>query len=434
MNRKSSIVNRRTVFSIHDSRFTIYGLLFCLLPFSFCLVSAQTGNSQAEPVKRLLAHPSTVAAFAHVDKTRDEILREWVALTEINAPSGKEQERARAVEKLLRTYRLDEIRYDRTGNLIAVRKGTGGGPTVVIDAHLDTVFQEGQKIKAEIRDGRIYAPGVGDDTRNIEAMLATIRALDAARIRTRGDLVFLFTVEEETALRGAEEFVKDNKGKIDAYVALDGGFEGFTYGGIGIHWYKHHFVGPGGHTRSQTPPYSASLPLARAIQRIYQLPLPSGTPSHINVGMLGGADVVNAKAADAWFTVDLRSTSNDVIADLEKRIAAIVKEEAEREQMTVRTEVISTTPAAQIPGHRDSLLVKTAEAVHVEMGFKPSITVTGSNNATAALLAGVPAISTGAAPCGDSHALTEWCEIEPFYKGIKKVIALSLSLAQMSAD
>ncbi|HYN86519.1 MAG TPA: M20/M25/M40 family metallo-hydrolase [Pyrinomonadaceae bacterium] len=403
----------------------------CVLCFCSA-AAAQPGNRQAEPVKRMLAHPSVVEAFAHVDRTRDEILREWSALTEVNAPSGKEQERARAVEKLLRAYRLDEIRYDRTGNLIAVRKGTGGGPTVVVDAHLDTVFQEGQKIKVEIRDGRIYAPGVGDDTRNIEAMLATLRALDAAKIRTRGDLVFLFTVEEETALRGAEEFVKDNKGKIDAYVALDGGYEGFTYGGIGIHWYRHHFVGPGGHTRSETPPYSATLPLARAVQRIYALPLPAGTPSHVNVGMLGGADVVNAKAADAWFTVDLRSTSNEVIADLERRIAVILSEEAARERMTVRTEVISKTPAAQIPGHRDSLLVKTAEAVHVEMGFKPSITVTGSNNATAALLAGIPAISTGAAPCGDSHALTEWCEIEPFYKGIKKVIALSVALAQLS--
>ena len=65
--------------------------------------------------------------------------------------------------------------------------------------------------------------------------------------------------------------------------------------------------------------------------------------------MLGGSEVVNAKAADAWFTVDLRSTSNEVIADLEKKIAAIVKEEAERERMTARTALISSTPPAQLP-------------------------------------------------------------------------------------
>jgi acetylornithine deacetylase/succinyl-diaminopimelate desuccinylase-like protein len=380
----------------------------------------------------LLASPEIRAAFAHVERSRDAILREWIAITEINAPSGKEGARADFIERLLQGYGSLEVRRDGAGNVVATRRGTSGAPRVVIDAHMDTVFQEGLKIKAEVRGGSVHAPGVGDDTRNIEAMLAAIRALDAAGVKTKGDLVFLFTVEEETNFRGVEEFVKENKGRIDHYIALDGGYEGFTYGGIGINWYRHHFVGPGGHTRSQTPPYSAALPMARAIERIYRLQLPRDVPANLNIGMLGGADVVNAKAADAWFTVDLRSTSNEVIADLEKKIAAIVKEEAERERMTVRTELISSTPAAQIPGHRESELVKTAEAVHYAMGFRPSITVTGSNNGNVALLAGIPAISTGAGPCRDSHALTESCEIEPLYKGIQKVIALGVAVAQLS--
>ncbi|HEY0077131.1 MAG TPA: M20/M25/M40 family metallo-hydrolase [Pyrinomonadaceae bacterium] len=384
-------------------------------------------------VRSLSSDPKIAAAFDFIDKNREETLREWTAITEINAPSGKEQERAAYIEKILRGYRLDRVYKDSTGNLIAVRKGTGGGPTVVIDAHMDTVFQPGLKIKAEIRGGRIYAPGVGDDTRNIEAILAAIRALNHADIKTKGDLIFLFTVEEETSLRGAEEFVKENKGRIDQYIALDGGYEGLTYGGIGINWYRHHFVGPGGHTRSATPPYSATLPLARAIARIYELPLPSNPPTHLNIGMLGGSEVVNAKAADAWFTVDLRSTSNEVIGDLEKKIATIAQEEAARERMTLKTDVISVTPAAQLPGHRDSPLVRTAEAVHIALGFeRPPVTIAGSNNSSAALLAGIPAISTGAAPCGDSHALTEWCEIEPIYHGIKKVLLLGVATAQKS--
>jgi tripeptide aminopeptidase len=391
---------------------------------------AQAGQPYDDAVKRIMARPDVAAAFAHVERDRQRILREWIAITEVNAPSGKERERAAFVEKILREQKSLTVRYDSAGNLIATRRGTGGGPTVVLDAHLDTVFQEGLKIKAEVRNGRIYAPGIGDDTRNIEAMLATVRALDAANIRTKGDLIFLFTVEEESSFRGVEEFVKENKGKIDQYIALDGGYEGFTYGGIGINWYRHHIVGPGGHTRSVTPPYSATLPAARAIARIYALPLPDNVPTHLNIGMLGAADVPNAKAADAWFTVDLRSTSNEVIARLEKQIAEIVREEAERERMVARTEQLSATPAAQIPGHRDSTLVKTTEAVHYALGFRPQITLTGSNNGNVALLAGIPAISTGAAPCGDAHALTEWCEIEPFYQGIKKVILLALATAQ----
>ncbi len=400
-----------------------------LLVWLSCIqVLGQTPAQYLDQAMQVLNDSRVKAANDYVDRNRDDILREWIAITEINAPSGQEQERAKYVEKLLRRHRL-EIRYDSAGNLIAVHKGVGGGPVVVFDAHLDTVFQPGLKIKATVREGRVYAPGVGDDTRNIEALLATIRALDAANIKTKGDLVFVFTTEEETNMNGAEVFVRENKGKIDHYIALDGGYEGFTYAGIGITWYQHHFIGPGGHTRSRTPPYSASLPLARAISRIYQLKVPNNPPSHINIGMLGGSEVVNAKAADAWFSLDLRSTSNEVIASLEKKIKTILDEEARRANMKVKTEVISSAPAAVIPGHRDSHLVKMAEAVHRAMGFDPSITPTGSNNSSAALLMGISSISTGAGPCSDSHALTENCEIEPLYRGIKKILLLELALA-----
>jgi tripeptide aminopeptidase len=407
--------------------------LVCALVFTHTPLQSQTTAQYLEQVKAIQNRPEVLAAFAYIDRTREKILDEWIELTEINAPSGQEEERAEEIEKLLKKLKLKDIHYDSVGNLIAVRKGMGGGPRVVFDAHMDTVFQPGLKIKAKIRDGRVYAPGIGDDTRNIEALLASIRALNDARIQTKGDLIFVFTVDEERGLTGAEHFVKENKGKFDYYVALDGGYEGFTYGGIGINWYRHHFIGPGGHTRSRTPPHSATLPAARAISRIYELEVPSEPPSQLNVGMLGGSEVVNAKAADAWFTVDLRSTSNEVIADLERQVAAILKEEAMREGMTVKTEVLSASPAALIPGLRESVLVKTAEAVHLAMGFiNPPITETGSNNSSAALRAGIPSISTGAGPCGDAHALTEWCAIEPFYNGTKKIILLELALVGLS--
>ncbi len=388
----------------------------------------QTVQQYTDQVTTLTNRPEVKAANNYIDQNHDSILQEWRVITEINAPSGQEKERAAYVEKLLRGYGLD-VHYDTTGNLIAVRKGTGGGPVIVFDAHLDTVFQPGLKIKTTIREGKIYAPGIGDDTRNIEALLATIRALNSARAKTKGDLVFVFTVEEETTMRGAKEFAAANKGKVDQYIALDGGYEGFTYAGIGINWYRHHFIGPGGHTRSRTPPYSATLPLARAIERIYTLTVPATPSSNLNIGMLGGSEVVNAKASDAWFTVDLRSTSNEVIADLEKKIQTILTEEAAREKMELKTEIISAAPAAVIPGHRESYLVRMSEAVHRVMGFDPPITNAGSNNSSAALREGISSISTGAGPCDGAHSLAENCEIEPLYRGIKKVLLLEIALA-----
>jgi acetylornithine deacetylase/succinyl-diaminopimelate desuccinylase-like protein len=403
-------------------------VLLCTALFSV-VAPAQDYDSQA---KALAARPDIKNSFDYITAHHDDILKEWIALTEINAPSGKEQARAAFVKRLLESYHLDRVYVDSVGNVIAIRKGSGGaGKAVIFDAHLDTVFQPNLTIKAQIRDGRIYAPGVGDDTRNVEALLASIRAMNEAGIKTASDLIFVFTVEEETSFGGARHFIKENRDRIGQYVALDGGYQGLTYGGIGINWYKFHFLGPGGHTRSKTPPYSATLPLARAISRVYQLELPQDTEVNLNVGMVGGAEVVNAKAADAWFTVDLRSTDQKAIDEFEKRITSIAQEEADRAGMKLKVEdVEERLPAAQLPGNRDSFTVRMGEAVHHAIGFESVVvTPTASNNANVALLAGINAMSTGAGPCGGDHSLDEWCEIEPFYLGVKKTVLLAVALA-----
>ncbi|HEU4478413.1 MAG TPA: hypothetical protein VFR80_07835, partial [Pyrinomonadaceae bacterium] len=100
-----------------------------VLPIS---LYAQTPLEYLEQVKTLQNDPRIKVATDHIDKDRDQILREWIAITEINAPSQHEQERARYIEGLLRKYKLQDIRYDATGNLIAVRKGNGTGTTIVI--------------------------------------------------------------------------------------------------------------------------------------------------------------------------------------------------------------------------------------------------------------------------------------------------------------
>ena len=92
-------------------------------------------------------------------------------------------------------------------------------------------------------------------------------------------------------------------------------------------------------------------------------------------------------------------------------------------------------PAAQLPGNRDSFVVRMGEAVHRAMGFENvTVSPTGSNNSNVALLAGLNAMSTGAGPCGGDHSLAEWCEIEPYYRGVKKTVLLATALAGVSGQ
>src|SRR5881394_1974865 len=125
---------------------TIQLLTLVLIVTGLANAQVKTVAEYVDQVQAISSRPDLKAASDYVDRNHDAILREWIAITEINAPSGHEQERAKYVESLLRSYHLDDVHYDSAGNLVAVRKGAGGGPVIVFDAHLDTVFQPGLQI------------------------------------------------------------------------------------------------------------------------------------------------------------------------------------------------------------------------------------------------------------------------------------------------
>jgi hypothetical protein len=73
------------------------------------------------------------------------------SICEIPAPPFKEATRGAEYKRRLEALGLT-VRTDSIGNVIAERRGTGGGKTVLIEGHLDTVFPEGTNVKVK-REG-----------------------------------------------------------------------------------------------------------------------------------------------------------------------------------------------------------------------------------------------------------------------------------------
>src|SRR6185295_281799 len=123
-----------------------------------------------------------------------------VTLTEIPAPPFKETARGKAYLEMLKAHGLTDVEMDPEGNVMGIRAGTatkGKGPFVVMAAHQDTVFPEGTDVKVKREGTKLMAPGIGDDTRSLATLLAYMRALDAAKIKTKADILFVGNVGEE---------------------------------------------------------------------------------------------------------------------------------------------------------------------------------------------------------------------------------------------
>ena len=144
----------------------------------------------------------------------------------------------RLVQRESRAAKLVDVETDPEVNVMGVRKGTANGPMLAVLAHLDTVFPEGTNVTVTRSGNRLLAPGSGDDTGALALMLSVIRAMDAAKIQTGGDILFVGNVGEEGVgdLRGVKYLLQKGKYKdrIKSFISIDGGTQdGIVTGALG---------------------------------------------------------------------------------------------------------------------------------------------------------------------------------------------------------
>ncbi len=389
----------------------------------------------------LLEKPEMRTALQSIDDRAGGIVDEWIKLVEIPAPSGKEQARAKYIRAEMEKLGLSEIKTDDMSNVSGVRKGTGGGPTVVFAAHMDTVFPEGTDVKVKREGDLLRAPGIGDDTSNLMATLEMFRALNRAGIKTKGNLIFLASVQEEIGLVGAKHWLETSGYKPDMFIAVDVSSREVWYGALRITQFKFFYTSPGAHTLESRGAPSPAKAVAKAITALYGIPLPPVAPGLdtfklpvLNVGMLGGGTVVNAIPREAWFTVDLRSLDSPTQDRLETAVVSTARGIADQEGVGFRMErkmavdYSKATPKEQRLNHP---LVQTALAVsnHFRKPGTPEIAPqdVGSTDANNAVSMGIPAVAVGATTERMPHRLEEEDDASSIIPGIKSLIVLAVA-------
>ena len=381
-----------------------------------------------------LQRPDVKAALAHLEAGFPKQVDEWIRIAQMPGKSGHEQQRGAYVRAEMEKQGL-RVSVDSMGNVTGIRKGTGGGPTIIFAAHMDIVHSLETNTTVRRAGDTLHAPGIFDNSASVANMLATIRALDAAKVVTTGDLVFVGTVQEELGLRGMDYWLKHNP-RPDLLIAMDGGLGAVSYGALGIYWTRYRFKAAGAHTlRSRGQP-TPVLALADAVQRIYALrppPLPNGAV--INVGQVHGGEIFNGIPQDLFVTVDLRSSDPALLDSLDRRITAIAQEAAAREKVTLVVETEQKNGAGgtarMLEPARRHPLVQTAIDIQKQLGVSfgmpgaEEAIASGSTDANIGVVMGIPSIAIGRSEGGNQHTLTEWAHWPSALQGTKLTLLLA---------
>lgn len=399
-------------------------------------------------VGRVIADARFQAAMAAIDRDHDRLVAETITLNEIPAPPFAEDKRGAAYLEMLRKHGLADVERDEIGNVMGIRRGTNppGGPLLALVAHLDTVFPESTDVTVKRSGTRLTAPGIGDNTRSLAVLLAIVRAMEAAGLRTAGDIIFVGNVGEEGLgdLRGVKHLMLKGKYKdrIKQFIAVDGvgSGAGIATGGTGSKRYRVAFKGPGGHSYGAFGLVNPAFAMGDAIQKFAAIKVPSSPKTTFNVGVVGGGTSVNSIPFETWMEVDMRSESPLELEKVETAFLMLVKQAVDEENKARSTregpvaadiKLIGDRPSGQTP--RESLIVQTAAAAVRSVGLTPQFSFS-STDANLPISLGIPAIRMNSGASGDrAHALEEWIDVEKTasLRGIRVLFATILAMAEL---
>lgn len=406
----------------------------------------QVSEKTKRQFETMLSMPGIRQGLAFIEGDQERTIGEQKELVLIEAPTGQEEKRARVFADKLRALGLEDVHIDRGGNVVGIRRGTGNGPRVLIEGHLDTVFPFGTVKGVEERDGFLYAPGIGDDTRALAMLLCLVRTLNETGLRTRGDILFVGTTREEGmgGLGGMKDFLKDNP-DIDISLSLDNNdMSALVYEATGGETYEVNFYGIGGHAfgsfgKMAQPVHAA----ARAVAKIAAFTVPSEPKTSFCVSNFhGGNDAgVHAIAPKATIKFNFRSNSPEELEKLRIRIFEAIEAACAEESEKWGKDVITWDKRliSDVPGgvqDANSPLVETAYLGLTYLGVHPEFYKGGCTNANVAISKGIPAICMGRAYAPDensknimNHSIHEKFPVTGAYKAVQQAFLVLMMAA-----
>ncbi|MCF3936619.1 M20/M25/M40 family metallo-hydrolase [Acuticoccus sp. M5D2P5] len=397
-------------------------------------------------IETILAAPAFKAATDDLKRHHDRFVDDIIRLTEIPAPPFKEEKRAEAVRAMMEAAGLEEVGLDGIGNVTGLRRGRGNGHIVVVAAHLDTVFPEGTDVTVRREGTKLFAPGVGDDTRGLATLLAFVRALNAAGVETVDDLLFVADVGEEGKgdLRGIRHLFAEGayRERIKAFFTMDSpDMEEVVVTAVGSKRYHVVFRGPGGHSLMAFGTVNPGYAMAAVVSGLAAIEVPKEPRTAYCASVFGGGTSINAIPEEVWVDVDLRSTAPDELARLDGALHALIETAVAAENARGSTDNGSITAEAVLIGDRpaggtakSAPIVTAATAALKAYGYDVVYSAS-STDANIPMSLGIPAIRLGTGGRGGrAHTVEEWIDVEPeeSLKGLSAGLATVLAVARLA--
>jgi acetylornithine deacetylase len=354
----------------------------------------------------------------------ETLLSDLVSINSINPDlvpgSPGEGEIARYIAEWLERAGLEvELQESVTGrpNVVGIARGTGGGKTLLLNGHMDTVGVAGMTDghQPRIEGGRLYGRGAYDMKGGIAACMLGI--VEAKKQRLRGDVIFTGVIDEEYASLGTMDLAK--RYRADAAIVAEFTELQLILAHRGCVWLEVETIGKAAHGSRPDLGVDAIVKMGKVLTEMEKLDLRlRANPTHpmlgsgsLHASLIQGGQELSSYPERCLLSVERRTLPGETPEAVEGELRTIV-ENLHHSDSAFAGVVRRGIDRAPLETRADADIVQAIQAASVKLLDRPSPVAGVPFWTDAAVLsaAGIPSVLFGPSGTG-AHAVEEWVDL-----------------------
>ncbi|MFX0115630.1 MAG: ArgE/DapE family deacylase [Candidatus Hodarchaeota archaeon] len=368
-----------------------------------------------------------------------DLLQELIRIESVNPTLASDGSGEASIAKFIHSYlekmglevKKQEIAPNRY-NVLGILRGSGGGKSLILNGHMDTVSLLGMKIdplKAEYVEGKVYGRGAVDMKSGLAAMIMAVKYLLQNRIKLAGDVILTFVADEEYTSIGTEAIIKEYS--ADAAIVCEPTDLELVIAHKGFAWIKVDVLGKAAHGSLPSEGIDAIVKAGKFLAKMDQYekselakkshPL-LGAPS-IHASLINGGIELSTYPDHCKIELERRTIPGENEETVFGEIKSIINDlQLEDGQFKAMFEIFFYRPALEVS--KDSAIVKTVEKARLRFLKQQTAFQGMSGWLDSALLAAAGISTVIFGPCGaGAHGAVEYVEFASVVDTTKILIA-----------
>src|SRR5512143_1979881 len=351
-----------------------------------------------------------LSSLVAIDSTNSDLIPEAAGEAEIAAFIASWLERAGL------DVRLVESAAGRP-NVVAIARGTGGGRSLLLNGHMDTVgkgdFTDAHQPRLE--DGRLYGRGAYDMKGGLAACMVAL--VEAQHQQLRGDVILTAVVDEEYASLGTASVLESVR--ADAAIVAEFTELQLILAHKGFVWFDVETTGRAAHGSRPDLGVDAIAQMGRLLVQLEQMDQAlRSAPTHpllgsgsLHAGLIRGGQELSSYPEHCTLSIERRTLPGETPADVEAALLALL-----RQQRTLDPDFRATLQRglsrSPLETSEDAPIAQAVQRAASRVLGHPAPVAGVPFWTDAALLdaAGIPSLLFGPAGAG-AHAAEEWVDL-----------------------